>query len=207
MITFRRRAGGPRLLLVGRVVVRRLGLELGGAGVDGLVDGRARRARASARARTSASSTPHSPSWASEKPSRLARRQSRASCRRGRPRRGRLAPLDDDARIWSRNHGSTRWPRRASIVRRAAARLELERPVRRADGGARERARRRRARRVRLGRVAGAAARPCSSERSAFCSASVNVRPIAIASPTDFICVPSTPGRRRGTSRTRSAAP
>ncbi len=32
----------------------------------------------------------------------------------------------------------------------------------------------------------------CSSERSAFCSASGNDRPIAIASPTDFMCVVST---------------
>ena len=32
----------------------------------------------------------------------------------------------------------------------------------------------------------------CSSERSAFCSASVKLRPIAIASPTDFMCVVST---------------
>ena len=31
--------------------------------------------------------------------------------------------------------------------------------------------------------------RPTSSERSAFCSDSLNVRPMAIASPTDFICV------------------
>ena len=30
-----------------------------------------------------------------------------------------------------------------------------------------------------------------SSERSAFCSASVKLRPIAIASPTDFIVVVS----------------
>ena len=30
-----------------------------------------------------------------------------------------------------------------------------------------------------------------SSERSAFCSASVKLRPIAIASPTDFMCVVS----------------
>ena len=35
--------------------------------------------------------------------------------------------------------------------------------------------------------------RPCSSERSAFCSDSGNVRPMAIASPTDCICVPRTP--------------
>ena len=34
--------------------------------------------------------------------------------------------------------------------------------------------------------------RPVSSERSAFCSDSGNVRPIAMTSPTDCICVPST---------------
>ena len=33
--------------------------------------------------------------------------------------------------------------------------------------------------------------RSCSSERTAFCSASLNVRPIAITSPTDFIWVVS----------------
>ena len=33
---------------------------------------------------------------------------------------------------------------------------------------------------------------PVSSERSAFCKDSLNVRPIAIASPTDFIEVVST---------------
>ena len=32
---------------------------------------------------------------------------------------------------------------------------------------------------------------PISSERSAFCRLSLKVRPIAIASPTDFICVVS----------------
>ncbi len=31
----------------------------------------------------------------------------------------------------------------------------------------------------------------CSSERSAFCSASAKQRPMAIASPTDFMCVVS----------------
>ena len=34
--------------------------------------------------------------------------------------------------------------------------------------------------------------RPTSSPRSAFCSDSLNVRPIAITSPTDFICVVNT---------------
>ena len=34
--------------------------------------------------------------------------------------------------------------------------------------------------------------RPVSSERSAFCTASLNVRPIDMASPTLFICVVST---------------
>ena len=32
-------------------------------------------------------------------------------------------------------------------------------------------------------------ARPVSRLRNAFCRLSLNVRPIAIASPTDFICV------------------
>jgi hypothetical protein len=36
-------------------------------------------------------------------------------------------------------------------------------------------------------------ARPCSSERSAFCSDSQNVRPMAITSPTDCMRVPSRP--------------
>ena len=31
----------------------------------------------------------------------------------------------------------------------------------------------------------------CSSDRIAFCSASTNERPMAIASPTDFMCVVS----------------
>ena len=35
--------------------------------------------------------------------------------------------------------------------------------------------------------------RPCSSERNAFCRLSGNVRPMAMASPTDCICVPRTP--------------
>jgi hypothetical protein len=37
-------------------------------------------------------------------------------------------------------------------------------------------------------------ARPCSRLRSAFCSDSGNVRPMAMASPTDCMDVPSTPG-------------
>ena len=39
--------------------------------------------------------------------------------------------------------------------------------------------------------VGAEAARPISSERTAFCSASLKVRPMAMASPTDFIWVPS----------------
>ena len=45
---------------------------------------------------------------------------------------------------------------------------------------------------------------PVSRPRSAFCKHSWKVRPIAITSPTDFICVVRR-GRRPGTSRTRSA--
>ncbi len=37
-------------------------------------------------------------------------------------------------------------------------------------------------------------ARPCSSERMAFCTDSVNVRPIAMTSPTDCIRVVSCAG-------------
>ena len=75
------------LVLVRRVVVRRLGGELGGARVDRLV-GRDARRPPRGPARTSASSTPHRcASWASAKPSRLARRQAAAGHRRraGRP--------------------------------------------------------------------------------------------------------------------------
>ncbi len=49
----------------------------------------------------------------------------------------------------------------------------------------------------------------CSSDRSAFCRASVKLRPMAIASPTDFMCVVrvgSAPGNfsnaKRGTFTT-----
>jgi len=45
---------------------------------------------------------------------------------------------------------------------------------------------------------------PISSPRSAFCNDSLNVRPIAIVSPTDFICTVST-DRLRETFRTSSA--
>ncbi len=51
----------------------------------------------------------------------------------------------------------------------------------------------------------GVTAPPSSSrERSAFSSASPNVRPIPIASPTDFICVPrvvSAPGNFSNANR------
>lgn len=43
-----------------------------------------------------------------------------------------------------------------------------------------------------------------SRDRSAFCSASVKLRPMAIASPTDFIVVVSV-SSAAGTSRTRTA--
>ena len=52
----------------------------------------------------------------------------------------------------------------------------------------------------------GAAALSSSRERSAFANACPKVRPIAIASPTDFMCVDRRRRRLRGTSRRRSAA-
>ena len=44
---------------------------------------------------------------------------------------------------------------------------------------------------------------PISSERSAFCSDSLKVRPIAIASPTDFICGPSSSAAPRNFSNVK----
>ena len=65
------------LLVVGRVVVRRLGGELGGAGVDGLVDRADARARAAAARTCCLGRAPRSAAicW-SEKPVRLASRSS-----------------------------------------------------------------------------------------------------------------------------------
>ena len=96
------------LVLVGRVVVRRLGLELGAAGVDGLERRLARRPPSRA-ARTSASSARPTARPAGRRRSRAAwPAASRAGSCRSKPtaRPGGPAPRRS-CRIWSRNHGST----------------------------------------------------------------------------------------------------
>ena len=156
------------LVLVGRVVVRRLGLELGAARVDGLergahAGGEPRGAHVAPRA------TPHShASCASEKPRRLARRQSRRSCRRSpisaevrrAPRRSAGSGRGTTGRPWWRSaSASTLMPRRSAAsswngrsgVAMAAWRDEL------VVGRARRA-------RPRPGRSSGPS-RPCSSER------------------------------------------
>ena len=105
-----------RLHLVGvlprRVVVRRARGELGGARVDGLVGGVPRR-RPIGRRRPDAPSTPQRwASWASEKPRRLARRQSaRVRSASGSGRRGAGAPRRSPAsgRGTTRRCGSAAW--------------------------------------------------------------------------------------------------
>ena len=140
-----------RVALPGRVVVRRLGLELGRAGVDGLVGARTPVERASS-----------------------SRRSSR------------------------RNHGSM--PVRARISpSRDAAPLQLEHQVE-AVGARATRSRvssSSSGRRASAGRRARASASPCAK-------AWPNVRPIAITSPTDFMCVESvasTPGNFSNANR------
>ena len=76
-----------------------------------------------------------------------------------------------------RRNSSPIWKTRSGVgIPIAASRSSVEPPASAASAGSAPRPR-----------------RPCSSERNAFCRLSVNVRPIAITSPTDCICVPSTP--------------
>ena len=119
-----RRVRRPRLVvarLVGRVEVRRVRLELGAAGVDGLVD-RPRCPRASRRARTAASRRAEQrreprvrealPAW----PRAAARRRARrASRRRARARSAMISSM------WRRNHGSIARQRR-DLARRVSPR-------------------------------------------------------------------------------------
>ena len=79
------------LLVVGRVVVRRARGELGGAGVDGLVDRADARARAARRGRRPRACRGSAPICASENPCRLAARSSVG----GRARRGRATSRGD----------------------------------------------------------------------------------------------------------------
>ena len=127
------------------------------------------------------------PTWTSENPCRLARRSS-AGVSSGAPMTSWAISLIRQS--WSTNHGSIPV---ASCTSSGVA------PARIASITTR--------RRPSCG-VLASASRPAlssstcrwlqsngacllSSERSAFCSASVKLRPIAIASPTDFMCVVS----------------
>ena len=92
--------------------------------------------------------------------------------------------------IWSRNHGSIPVASNtSSTVAPAAQRLlhEHDAAVGRASRDLEDRARLVGAWAAR--RPSGSCEPRFSSERSAFCSASVKLRPIAIASPTDFMVV------------------
>ncbi len=125
----------------------------------------------------------------SEKPMLL----ERAERARRRARRGARPPSARSSAIissmWRRNHGSIarqlRAPRRRSSPRRNASPTCHSRS---AFGRAQPLAQLRRRWRPARGSKPWL---PISSERIAFCSDSLKVRPIAIASPTDFICGPS----------------
>ena len=113
-----------------------------------------------------------------------------------RPVRSRWPRSSVIIRIWSRNQGSTlvRLARSSTVTprRRAASSWKGRSGV--ADGGPGHEVVSLRLSSTRLAGVAVEPSRPCSSERSAFWSDSGKVRPMAIASPTDCICVPSTSG-------------
>ena len=146
--------------------------------------------RARRRAATAAASSPVSlASRASENPIAFNRRNGPAVA--GSPRARTSRSMSTMPRIWARNHGSIRheaWicsslmPSRiawATVRRRcgvgvpsAARKAFLSSPWSSPSIGTSSRP-----------------VRPVSSERSAFWSDSWNVRPIAIASPTDFIDV------------------
>ena len=118
------------LLVVGRVVVRREGRELGRAGVDRLVDRAHARARAAPRGRRPRACRAASPICASLKPCRFARRSSVAG--RARPASRTLVgdlvdqhDLVEEPRVDARRlvAPARRWRRRAApAARRRAAR-------------------------------------------------------------------------------------
>ena len=139
------------------------------------------------------------PSWASAKPSRLARRHCRADVMPatvGLAARARSSTIGSDLVEEPRVDPGRASASRSTVTprRSAASSWKGRSGVAIAD---RPRAARRRSSAVELASPGSQLSprRPCSSERSAFCSDSGNVRPMAIASPTDCICVPSTPVR------------
>ncbi len=173
-------------------MVRRVRRELGRAGVDGLVGDRRPRPRAARRARRPRPCPRGIRAARPRSPSRLARRQSARSSSPG-PRPVSSARASTIWSSWSRNHGSTPVAscRRSTDTPRRSAASSWNMPIRRGRGRGAGRARRGSTRSS--GTSAGSALspnRPDSRLRRAFWSDSVKVRPIAMTSPTDCICVP-----------------
>ena len=127
-------------------------------------------------------------SWASENPAAFAARSEAALSSGDWPRVIRSAcssmPL-----IWSMNQASMPVAATRSATL-APARMAWCTVVSRPSCGSAQRASRSAWPAGGCCQLNGAPA--CSSERSAFCSASGKLRPMAIASPTDFMCVVST---------------
>ena len=200
--------------LVGRVEVRRVRLELGGAGVDALED-RADAVLAGAPARTSLlAACRHSfASCRSRMPSCLRSQQRRAVVQqRRRASRRRCATVSSASTICRRcaqeprvDLGRAR--ERLAVDEAGAHRLGRAATGDRALGVARSARFELVERRRRVRRRSKPAAADLQRAQRLAAALSLNVRPIAITSPTDFICVVERRRRRRGTSRTRSAAP
>ena len=190
MTASRSRGRDLGLLVVGAVVVRRVRGELGGAGVDGLVDrpdpggvAPLARLRSSVRARDGRrpGGRRSRPAW---------RRAARPDRRRGLPaRRGspcRASDLVDEPGVDAAGRVDLldAWRPRAAPARRCRAGPRAAPSALRArQVGA--------AASLSSGTVQKLAA-GVSSERRALFSASGKLRPIAIASPTLFMCVVST---------------
>ena len=201
MITLRRSVGrlshsplgSPKIAgLVAAVEVGRARRELGGAGVDPL-EHRPHAQRPAPCAHRRPRRRPVS--WASrrsEKPSAL------SACRTPRPRAARRAAAPPrSARGPGSGPGTTGRRRRRPGSRPCSA--PRGRPARSAAAGRASAAPGRPASRPSAGRsparpgtsISSRPHSPVSSPRSAFCSDSLKVRPIAMTSPTDFIAVVS----------------
>ena len=131
---------------------------------------------------------------------------STASRPRTRPRRCR--PRGTSARPGTAPRGRARARAARAGTTRSMAVRACTSPRSRRGGTPRARGRSGRrpgSRGARAGRPSPPTSRSSSRERIAFANACWNVRPIAIASPTDFMCV-ERPASAPGTSRTRSAA-
>ena len=184
------------VVLVGRVVVRRLGLELGRAGVDRL-ERRGARRRPAGRARTVGLVDAPQPGQLGVGEAEPLGPPPRPAVHAGEAELGEVGPLVDDLgdlveepRVdpgRARPRARSRCPAAARPRAGRAGRAWRWRPAptSSSSGSASSAA---------SARSQLSPARPCSSERSAFCSDSGNVRPMAMASPTDCIEVPSTPG-------------